>query len=62
MRTNHPYKVEYTIAGIPHGFEHVYAPNRDEALRKAKEYLKDDGLAYDKNSLKVKREHRYSMR
>ena len=58
MRTNRPYSVIYTVGGIPHGNSFIFAPNKQEALAQAKKDLEDDGLAYDKGSLEVKREYR----
>ena len=58
MQTRHPYSVRYTIGGIPHGNSFIFAPNTQEALAQAKRDLEDDELAYDKGSLKVKREYR----
>ena len=54
---NHPYSVMYTVGGIPHGNSFIFAPNKQEALAQAKKDLEDDGLAYDKGSLEVKREY-----
>lgn len=58
MQKYHAYSVEYTIGGIPHGNEWIFASNKQEALAQAKKDLEDDGPAYDEGSLKVKREWR----
>lgn len=58
MRTSHPYRVKYTVGGIPHGNSFIFAPNKKEALAYAKKDLEDDGPAYDKGSLEVERDYR----
>jgi hypothetical protein len=57
MQKYHPYSVEYTIGGIPHGNSFIFALNRQEALTQAKKDLEDDGMVYDEGSLEVKREY-----
>ena len=58
MQTKHPYSVTYTVGGIAYGYSFIFATNTQEALACAKRDLENDGLAYDKGSLKVKREYR----
>ncbi len=58
MQKYHPYIVEYTIGGIPHCREWIFAPNSYEALAQAKKDLEYDGPAYDEGSLRVERDYR----
>ncbi len=54
------YKVFYTIDGISHGFEWVYASNANEAREKAATFMKEYGIVCDPESLRIivdKRRH-----
>ena len=59
MQKYHVYSIYYTRDGIAYSMSFIFAPNRQEALARAKKYLEDDGTKYDEGSLEAKREWRF---
>jgi len=51
--TTRKYQVAYTIKGVAHGFEWVFARNANEAREKAATFMKEDGIVCDPSSLRA---------